>query len=190
MRSRAFIFTGRSWASIRRSASWPRRVARNTCASIIKKHELTRPDKEDDRVRHIEALECANRPGFFDLPRQCRTLTNLSRRKLPKSRTWISPPRTACGTRPGRFPSADEIKFIETQFAQIPFLYIADGHHRSAAAARVFQVAPGRGPQRTISRRDFSAQPDADPALQPRAEGFERLDAGAIVGNARRRFRH
>ena len=40
---------------------------------IIKKHELTRPDKEDDRVRHIEALELANRPGFFDVPRRRRT---------------------------------------------------------------------------------------------------------------------
>jgi uncharacterized protein (DUF1015 family) len=40
---------------------------------------------------------------------------------------------------------ADEIKFVETQFAQIPFLYIADGHHRSAAAARVFQSRQGAG---------------------------------------------
>jgi uncharacterized protein (DUF1015 family) len=41
--------------------------------------------------------------------------------------------------------SADEIKFVETQFAQIPFLYIADGHHRSAAAGRVFQSRHGTG---------------------------------------------
>ncbi len=40
---------------------------------------------------------------------------------------------------------ADGIKFIETQFAKIPFLYIADGHHRSAAAARVFQSRQGAG---------------------------------------------
>ena len=39
-------------------------------ANIIKKHELTRPDKEDDRVRHIETLEFADRPGFLDLPRR------------------------------------------------------------------------------------------------------------------------
>jgi uncharacterized protein (DUF1015 family) len=41
--------------------------------------------------------------------------------------------------------SADEIKFVETQFAQIPFLYIADGHHRSAAAGRVFKSRHGAG---------------------------------------------
>ena len=40
---------------------------------------------------------------------------------------------------------ADGIKFIETQFATIPFLYIADGHHRCAAAARVFQTRQGAG---------------------------------------------
>ena len=40
---------------------------------------------------------------------------------------------------------ADEIRFIEAQFAQFPFLYIADGHHRSAAAARVFQSRKGAG---------------------------------------------
>ncbi len=41
--------------------------------------------------------------------------------------------------------SADEIQFVESQFAQIPFLYIADGHHRSAAAARVFKSRNGAG---------------------------------------------
>ena len=40
---------------------------------------------------------------------------------------------------------ADEIKLVEEQFAQVPFLYIADGHHRSAAAARVFQSRQGAG---------------------------------------------
>jgi len=41
--------------------------------------------------------------------------------------------------------SADEIAFVEVQFAQIPFLYIADGHHRSAAAGRVFKSRNGAG---------------------------------------------
>ena len=114
-------------------------------AGIIKKHEFTRPDKEDDRVRHIEALEFADRPGVSDLSRGARLLTRSSPRKFPKRPPWISRPRTACATRRGRFRSADEIKFVETQFAQIPFLYIADGHHRSAAAARVFQSRHGAG---------------------------------------------
>ena len=44
-----------------------------------------------------------------------------------------------------KISDADEIAFIEAQFAKIPFLYIADGHHRSAAAARVFQSRKGAG---------------------------------------------
>src|SRR5206468_6436059 len=40
---------------------------------------------------------------------------------------------------------ADDIQFIEKEFAQVPALYIADGHHRSAAAARVFQSRQGAG---------------------------------------------
>ena len=45
--------------------------------------------------------QCANRPGVSDLPGQRRHWTNLSRRKFPRNRTLISPPGTACGTRPG-----------------------------------------------------------------------------------------
>jgi uncharacterized protein (DUF1015 family) len=44
-----------------------------------------------------------------------------------------------------KISDAEEIKFVENQFAQIPFLYIADGHHRSAAAARVVQSRNGAG---------------------------------------------
>ena len=156
-----------------------------------RRHQETRAHARGQGGRPRAAhrnLECADRPGVSDLPRRPQHWMNSSPKKFPASRRLISRPRTACGTRRGRFTIADEIKFIETQFARIPFLYIADGHHRSAAAARVFQCAPGRRAERTISRRDFSAQPDADSALQPRVEGFERLDAGAIAGNARQQF--
>ena len=70
---------------------------------------------------------------------------NLSRRKLPRSRTLISPAKDGVRHSSWTISNAEEIKFIETQFAQIPFLYIADGHHRSAAAARVFQSRNGAG---------------------------------------------
>ena len=64
-RSRVFICIGKSWANIRKPASWPPRVAKNICTNIIKKHELTRPDKEDDRVRHIETLNSQTGPVFL-----------------------------------------------------------------------------------------------------------------------------
>ena len=97
----ASISTARSWAGTARSVWSPRPVARNTSTAIISKHELTRPDKEDDRVRHIEALECADRPGVPDLSRRARRWTSSSPGRPPSRRTWISPPAMACATRPG-----------------------------------------------------------------------------------------
>ena len=126
------------------------------------------------RAPHRSA-QFADRPGFSDVSRR-GGVGRVCRQERPRNtRTWISRPRTACAILPGTLRDPTEIKFIESQFAQIPFLYIADGHHRSAAAARVFQARNGAGRQRAVSRRDFSAQPDADSALQPRAERFERL---------------
>jgi uncharacterized protein (DUF1015 family) len=111
---------------------------------VIKKHEFTRPDKEDDRVRHIEALNSQTGPVFLTYRAQ-EKFDEFVAKKISES-----PAVDFTGTDGVRHSSwtisdADEIKFIEAQFAQIPFLYIADGHHRSAAAARVFQSRQGAG---------------------------------------------
>ncbi len=111
---------------------------------IIKKHELTRPDKEDDRVRHIEALNSQTGPVFLTY----RASAELD--KFVAQRTSKKPDidfTAKDGVRHAAWVIADGkgIKFIETQFFSIPFLYIADGHHRSAAAARVFQSRQGAG---------------------------------------------
>jgi uncharacterized protein (DUF1015 family) len=111
---------------------------------IIKKHELTRPDKEDDRVRHIETLNSQTGPVF---------LTYRANEKLDKfvAQKIFGKPEIDFTAKDGvrhtswNISGADEIKFIEGQFAQIPFLYIADGHHRSAAAGRIFQSRNGAG---------------------------------------------
>ena len=115
---------------------------------IIKKHELTRPDKEDDRVRHIEALNSQTGPVF------------LTYRAVPALDEFVAKQTTATpevdftgkdGVRHSSWQVSDAtgIRFIGEQFAKIPFLYIADGHHRSAAAARVYlqrNVAAGVSP--------------------------------------------
>jgi len=105
---------------------------------VIKKHELTRPDKEDDRVRHIEALQSQTGPVFL-VYRARAGMDGLASRKTAE------PPETDFTAPDGVRHSvwvldrAEEIAFIEAEFAQMASLYIADGHHRSAAAARVFQ---------------------------------------------------
>ena len=123
-------------------------VAAASCAEylsgIIKKHEFTRPDKEDDRVRHIEALNAQTGPVF------------LTYRAVPALDEFVAEQLTAKpvvdftskdGVRHSSWNVSDaaDTEFIAEQFARIPALYIADGHHRSAAAARVFHSRSGAG---------------------------------------------
>ncbi len=123
-------------------------VAAASCAeylaNIIKKHELTRVDKEDDRVRHIEALNSQTGPVFLTY----RAVAAFD--EFVAKKTSETPAVDFTGNDGVRHTSwtisiADEISFVEGQFAQIPFLYIADGHHRSAAAGRIFQSRNGAG---------------------------------------------
>ncbi|MCX6866028.1 MAG: DUF1015 family protein [Verrucomicrobia bacterium] len=123
-------------------------VALASCAEvergIVKRHELTRPDKEDDRVRHIEALDAQTGPVF------------LTYRAVPAIDAWVGRITAGApeidftapdGVRHSSWPVADaaDIAWLQAGFAQLPALYIADGHHRSAAAARIYQRRRGRG---------------------------------------------
>jgi uncharacterized protein (DUF1015 family) len=123
-------------------------VAAASCEDYLKgnirKHELTRPDKEDDRVRHIEALNSQTGPVFL-VYRAQPALDELFATETAESPDieFTAPD----GVRHTAWVIADAatIRFIETEFARRPFLYIADGHHRSAAAARVYQARKGAG---------------------------------------------
>jgi len=110
----------------------------------IKKHEFTRPDKEDDRVRHIEALNAQTGPVFL-VYRATKNIEELVARKTvePPSIDFVA----ADGVRHTSWVVADaqNIRAIESEFTRLPALYIADGHHRSAAAARVCQSRNGAG---------------------------------------------
>jgi uncharacterized protein (DUF1015 family) len=123
-------------------------VAAASCAeylaNLIKKHELTRPDKEDDRVRHIETLNSQTGPVFLTY-RAAATFNAFVAGKISGTPAVDFTARDGVRHTSWAITDADEIKFIETQFAQVPFLYIADGHHRSAAAGRVFQSRTGAG---------------------------------------------
>jgi len=111
---------------------------------VIKKHELTRPDKEDDRVRHIEALNSQTGPVFLTY-RSAEKLDQFIAKKISKKPEVDFAAKDGVRHTAWVIADGNDLKFIEAQFAQIPFLYIADGHHRSAAAARVFQSRHGAG---------------------------------------------
>jgi uncharacterized protein (DUF1015 family) len=123
-------------------------VAAASCAEylsgVIKKHELTRPDKEDDRVKHIEYLDAQTGPVFLAY-RASKQIDALA------SRVTAAPPDIdftgADGVRHSSWTVGDAaaIGEIQSLFASVPNLYIADGHHRSAAAARVFAARHGSG---------------------------------------------
>ena len=104
----------------------------------IKKHELTRIDKEDDRVRHIETLASQTGPVFLTY-RAVIAMDAFVNRAIEEQPDvdFVA----ADGVRHTSWIVADggSIDVIEREFSKIPALYIADGHHRSAAAARVYQ---------------------------------------------------
>ncbi len=111
---------------------------------IVKKHELTRPDKEDDRAHHIETLNSQTGPVFLTY-RAVAAVDEIVAHKTSE------PPeidfRAADGVRHTAWTIRDSatIQAIEAEFRHIPVLYIADGHHRCAAAARVCQAREGLG---------------------------------------------
>lgn len=107
----------------------------------IRKHEFTRPDKEDDRVRQIEALSAQTGPVLLAYP------DSLRADQLIASATGKDPVADACfdGVRHTVWliDDAATIAGLSAAFDAMPNLYIADGHHRSAAASRVAAARPG-----------------------------------------------
>jgi len=110
---------------------------------IVRKHELTRIEKENDRIRHIEALNAQTGPAFLTYP------SNSELNSIFGDKIKEAPMVDFTGTDSVRHTSwvIDEreiVARIEKIFAQIPRLYIADGHHRSAAATRIYQKKSGQ----------------------------------------------
>lgn len=114
-------------------------------SGTIKKHELTRPRKENDRVKHIETLNAQTGPVFltYRAESEIDTFVEQASRVEPvidftsedkvRHSSWI-------------IRSQKEISFLREKFSAIECLYIADGHHRSAAASRV-SMSRGRSGQ-------------------------------------------
>ena len=104
---------------------------------VIKKHELTRRDKEEDRMKHVRVNNANIEPVFFAYPDN-EVLDTLIMRyaSTPAEYDFVAP---IDGFRHQFCVISDEndIATITAEFAKMPSLYIADGHHRSAAAALV-----------------------------------------------------
>lgn len=132
-----------------------RQVGIVACASVqdyvddrIKKHEKTRADKEDDRTRHIDTLGAHDEPVFLTyraVPAIDAVATAVQQQKpvydfvtadRVQHTLWLAP--------------ASETAKIAALFASVDALYVADGHHRSAAAARVHATRKGQSGEHDV----------------------------------------
>ncbi len=114
----------------------------------IRRHEFTRPDKEDDRVRQIDALDAQTGPVLiaYHQIQSIKEIIENTMKQTPcyevvgdydvKHSLWI-------------IDKDEDIETITKAFDEVPAVYIADGHHRSAAASRVAKQRQENNPSHT-----------------------------------------
>ena len=140
-------------------------------AGVLKQHEKTRKDKEDDRTRHIEVLSAHTGPAFLTYRDDAAidAIVSAACRQAPLydfvaddgigHTVWEIASASSC--------TADELQEL---FARVPVAYIADGHHRSAAAARYAKKCGFEGEARWFMAVIF-------PASQLKILAYNRLVA-------------
>ena len=140
-------------------------------AGVLKQHEKTRKDKEDDRTRHIEVLSAHTGPAFLTYRDDAAidAIVSAACRQVPLydfvaddgigHTVWEIASASSC--------TADELQEL---FARVPVAYIADGHHRSAAAARYAKKCGFEGEARWFMAVIF-------PASQLKILAYNRLVA-------------
>jgi uncharacterized protein (DUF1015 family) len=111
-------------------------------AGRVRVHELTRPDKEDDRVRHIEALDAQDEPVFL-LARRSAEVDHVVSRVVARDPAVDVVTRDGVGHTLWIVDHPAEVAALHRAFADAGDLYVADGHHRSAAASRVHAARAG-----------------------------------------------
>lgn len=114
----------------------------------IKKHELTRRDKEEDRMKHVRNNRANVEPVFFTFPDN-DSLEQILKQETAKTPTYDFVADDGFGHTFWVIDSDETIAKITSLFADIPNMYIADGHHRSAAAALVGAEMAKNNPNHT-----------------------------------------
>ena len=104
---------------------------------VIKKHELTRRDKEEDRMKHVRVNNANIEPVFFAYPDNAELDAIVAKYTAGEPEYDFIAPGDGFGHTLWIIDQPEDIDAITKAFAAMPALYIADGHHRSAAAALV-----------------------------------------------------
>ncbi len=111
----------------------------------IKKHELTRTAKENDRVRHVETQNANAEPVFFSY-RGLDSINQVIADTIQSNPIYDFVADDGVRHELWIVDNHESIASIESEFETIPDLYVADGHHRTAAAARVGQQKKAQNP--------------------------------------------
>ncbi len=119
-------------------------------SGVIKKHEHTRADKEEDRVRHIDCLDANDEPVFY-LSRSCAEVEEIIEGVTNGPAEYDFTSDDGVGHTAWIIADRTLIDRLIVLFAAIPRLYVADGHHRSAAAGRVRELRRDTNPGHTGS---------------------------------------
>ncbi len=116
---------------------------------VIKKHELTRRDKEEDRMKHVRVNNANIEPVFFAYPDNDALDSLIMRYATTKPEYDFIAPVDGFRHQFWIISNDDDIAVVTNEFAKMPSLYIADGHHRSAAAALVGAEKARQDPNHT-----------------------------------------
>ena len=104
--------------------------------NVIKKHENTREDKEEDRIRHVDTCSMQTGPIFLAYRAQEDLKKKIANIKTQEP-VYDFVSEDGIGNRVWVIEDSEDVTMIEKAFAAIPAIYIADGHHRCASAVKV-----------------------------------------------------
>ncbi|MCI5778482.1 MAG: DUF1015 family protein [Lentisphaeria bacterium] len=183
------IMKGRSQTGVIGAAS-----AAEYNAGIIKKHEKTRQDKEDDRTRHVMTLRSHTGPAFFTY-RAVPRINELVRAECGKPALFDFTSPDGIRHTVWRMDEAASRRLAEYFASDVPVFYIADGHHRSAAAARTAaECAPHNPRHNGTEEYNFFltvAFPDSELAIMPynrAVKTLNGLDEAGVLAALDREF--
>jgi len=114
---------------------------------IIKKHELTRADKEEDRMKHVRITNANMEPVFFTYPAVKEIDAIIHQIVTREEPEYDFTSADGFGHHFWVIRDKDTIKSLTELFSKVPYTYVADGHHRTAAAALVGNEKKKNNPQ-------------------------------------------
>ncbi|PKP01765.1 MAG: DUF1015 domain-containing protein [Bacteroidetes bacterium HGW-Bacteroidetes-9] len=116
---------------------------------IIKKHELTRKDKEEDRMKHVRITNANMEPVFFTYPAMAEIDAIVKKIVTSTQPDYDFTADDGFGHHFWTISDAALVKEIVELFSKVPYTYVADGHHRTAAAALVGNEKKQNNPNHT-----------------------------------------